>query len=390
MGVLAACGGRSLYNPTSCGDGLLDNSEECDDGNTDDGDGCDALCAREGDAACGNGILETGEDCDGTAMNGADCESLGWDSGTLACAADCTYDAAGCQGSAGECGDGILDAGEACDGTNLGSATCQSLGHTGGALSCSASCGLDESQCTDAQPVCGDGVAEATEACDGGDLRGASCGDLGWDDGTLACDPDCVVDESQCFNHGPGCGNGVVDGMMEECDGNDLDGESCQSLGFPPQPGSSLACAASCNFDTSGCMGGQPSTCTAAGGSVSCGTTLTGDNASGTADVMFWSGQGCGQFPLDGPELIYTFTASSQSEWLSVDLTGLSADVDLLVLEDSGSGCETDLECVEVSTSPNNQSEQVEFQTSPGATYYVVVDGWQGASTSYSLQISCY
>ncbi len=38
------------------------------------------------------------------------------------------------------CGNGVMEAGEACDGTDFGTATCQTLGFDGGTLSCSAGC----------------------------------------------------------------------------------------------------------------------------------------------------------------------------------------------------------------------------------------------------------
>ena len=47
------------------------------------------------------------------------------------------------------------------------------------------------------------------------------------------------------------CGNGVLDGF-EECDGTNLRGETCSSLGLES---GSLSCSSSCTFDTSGCTG---------------------------------------------------------------------------------------------------------------------------------------
>jgi hypothetical protein len=47
------------------------------------------------------------------------------------------------------------------------------------------------------------------------------------------------------------CGNGVVSPTFgEECDGTNLNGETCQAQGFD---GGTLACGADCRFDTSGC-----------------------------------------------------------------------------------------------------------------------------------------
>lgn len=45
---------------------------------------------------CGNGSVEPGEDCDGTDWQGATCESLGQAAGALACSETCTFDVTGC------------------------------------------------------------------------------------------------------------------------------------------------------------------------------------------------------------------------------------------------------------------------------------------------------
>jgi hypothetical protein len=55
------------------------------------------------------------------------------------------------SGSNPNCGNGALDAGEQCDGTNLGGASCSSLGFPGGTLSCTAACTFNTSACT---PAC--------------------------------------------------------------------------------------------------------------------------------------------------------------------------------------------------------------------------------------------
>jgi len=59
--------------------------------------------------------------------------------------------------------------------------------------------------CTSCEPTyechrCGDGVADASEACDGANLRGASCTTIpgGFSGGTLACTPSCTLDTSGC------------------------------------------------------------------------------------------------------------------------------------------------------------------------------------------------
>jgi hypothetical protein len=46
---------------------------------------------------CGNGVIDDGEQCDGSNLGGFSCTDLGYPSGTLACdPVTCTYDATGC------------------------------------------------------------------------------------------------------------------------------------------------------------------------------------------------------------------------------------------------------------------------------------------------------
>lgn len=117
------------------------------------------------------------------------------------------------DGCGATCGDGTIEAGEVCDGADLGGATCASQGCTGGGtLACNTTCdGFDTSGCVDC-PVCDDdGVCEAGEDCN-------------------SCPGDCVSGTTS----GAVCGNGVCEA------GN---GEDC------------VSCAADCN----GTQGGRPS-----------------------------------------------------------------------------------------------------------------------------------
>lgn len=95
---------------------------------------------------CGNGIVEGDEACDGAEFAGAvDCSSEGFVGGTIGCAADCTIDVTGCD----NCGDGIKDDDETCDGTDFGTATCVTEGHTSGDLTCTSACTIDDTSCSD-------------------------------------------------------------------------------------------------------------------------------------------------------------------------------------------------------------------------------------------------
>jgi beta-lactamase superfamily II metal-dependent hydrolase len=88
------------------------------------------------------------------------------------------------------------------------------------------------------KPFCGDGAVKGEEQCDGADLDGQSCESLGFDAGTLACDLRCGFDTSACVTLSFSCGDGVVTGY-EECEPTDdaacpglcSDHCACPSLG---------------------------------------------------------------------------------------------------------------------------------------------------------------
>jgi hypothetical protein len=94
--------------------------------------------------------------------------------------------------------------------------------------------------------TCNNGELETYEECEGFELRGQTCESLGFDDGNLACHDDCILDTSQCRK----CGNNVAE-PGEACDGADLGEKSCQSLGFV---GGTLSCRPDCmGVDTLEC-----------------------------------------------------------------------------------------------------------------------------------------
>ncbi len=55
---------------------------------------------------------------------------------------------------------------------------------------------------TSGSAVCGNGVREGAEECDGSDLGGATCGDFGCSSGTLSCTSSCTLDTSACTSCG--------------------------------------------------------------------------------------------------------------------------------------------------------------------------------------------
>lgn len=151
-------------------------------------------------SVCGNDRVEHGEVCDGLNTEGWTCLNLGFGPGPLGCTDDCTdLDRSSC-GAPPTCGNGVREGGEVCDGRAFGPRTCASYGYSQGALSCSENCGvIDSSGCSVPLPQCGNGLREPGEVCDGADLGGATCQSLGFGEGTVTCRLGCAsLDTSGC------------------------------------------------------------------------------------------------------------------------------------------------------------------------------------------------
>ncbi len=178
---------------------------------------CDVECEEDGDCA----ELGSGYACENGSCRAADSESIDAGSGA---------DANGGDASGGEspppppgamCGNNVIEEGEQCDGLDLGGERCVTLGYVEGLLTCDPdTCMYDVSTCNRSQSggECGNNVIEGDEQCDGVDLGGERCVTLGYGEGLLTCDPDtCTYDVTMCNRNqedGPAAG---PDGPIGEC-----------------------------------------------------------------------------------------------------------------------------------------------------------------------------
>ncbi len=190
-----------------------------------------------GNPECGNNEKEAGEQCDGIDLGGLKCNDVvPGTTGLLKCTAACTFDTSSCSSTSGvQCGNNRKEAGEQCDGADLGETQCSDVipGSTG-TLTCNSDCTLNSSQChINGQSSCGNGQVDSGEQCDGNNLNGATCQSQGYDAGTLSCKSDCTFDTSQCTNNG-----NYNHEVWEDCDPNATDPNSeCA-----PHNGKSSAC----------------------------------------------------------------------------------------------------------------------------------------------------
>jgi len=180
-------------------------------------------------------MLDAGEVCDGSNLGSETCQTRGFGSGTLVCTNCMQFDTSGCD----PCGNGAIDFNETCDGANLGTATCQTQGFgPGGMLSCTASCQLDTSACN----RCGNGMLDSNEVCDGTNFGTDSCVMRGFGGGALACNSTCdSIDTAGC-TAATMCSNGILE-TGEVCDGSDFGGSTCMARGYT---GGTLSCSSDC------------------------------------------------------------------------------------------------------------------------------------------------
>jgi hypothetical protein len=142
------------------------------------------------------------------------------------------------------CGNGVPEAGEQCDDGNVLVEGCAY-----GEISCMV-CG-PSCQNVPGAPVryCGDGFEDDSngEECDAGVTNGQVC--------TAAYGSTCSYCTAECKDEdvqGPSCGDDIVNGV-EQCDGTDLGVHQCTTIGQNFVSGV-LGCLPQCTFDVSSCV----------------------------------------------------------------------------------------------------------------------------------------
>ena len=272
----------------------------------------------------------------------------------------------GTGGAPSFCGDGTIDAGEDCDGADLGGQSCFNFGFTNSnGLSCDNGCQLDPDGC---QPTCDGLAAEPGEACDGDDLEGFDCTDFGSDQpGGLACLDDCS-DFSTALCSGE-CGNGAIE-QGEQCDdGGTVGGDGC---------------SATCQIEDPTCPSAIPIDL-GFGSLQIAGDTTAGSTAFTTANALCPAGAA-------GPSAVFVVTAQEQgflTAWL--DRNGTAFDSVLYAQTACGNDATTIL-CADnsapLSPLPNFGGEVVSFPVLQGDVVYLVVDSIAPASQgAFSLTI---
>jgi cysteine-rich repeat protein len=255
--------------------------------------------------------------------------------------------ASGSSGRAGSAGAGATGGDASGGAAGSGGTAGSGGGRDGGGDSdgSSGSSGDGGTSGEDAGPaVCGNGIAEGSEGCDGTDLRQQTCASYGFESGSLAC-ADCSVDVSGCVGT-ENCADGRDNDADQAVDCADADCKaSCENAcSVPvvlPDPASGIV--------------GQ-----------------TNDHSSVVASSCIPSGV------QSGPEIVYRFTAA-RSGVLDVKLTSPGgADFSLSVRRTCADGA-SELGCAE-RIAGQDAVERLNVAITQGDAVFIVVDG-TGAST---------
>ena len=97
------------------------------------------------------------------------------------------------------------------------------------------------------RPVCGNNIVQVGEQCDRNNLNGTTCQKLGFTGGTLNCTPSCTFITAGCIK-APVCGNQIVEGT-EQCDGSSM---SCSIFSKNYNSGT-VTCSSNCIWNTANC-----------------------------------------------------------------------------------------------------------------------------------------
>lgn len=227
----------------------------------------DTLIARYWANECGDGVLEPGEACDDGNTDDGDC-----------CSSSCEFESAGSA-----CDNGIF-----CDGTDTcdGAGSCADssgdpcVGNVGDAdFDCSESCNESTDSCTATDPngsACSDGLfCNGVEQCSNGACgfsSGDPCaGNIG--DADFDCSESCNETSDQCTNNDPAgsaCGSGASSACdaADTCDGSGTCDPNYATAGTSCGSSTSGVCDAADTCDGSGtCDPNYASTATPCRGS---------------------------------------------------------------------------------------------------------------------------
>ena len=175
-------------------------------------------------------------------------------------------------------------------------------------------------------------------------------GDAGAYSVEVDCEP--VVDAEICDNATDDDGDGDVDCDDEDCDGSELCSSECESVT-----------------------------------TISCGDYVFGDTSDPATSTDQVDGYPCATGNFSGRETAFEFlsTINGTVTWDLENQVPTQLDHDLFVLDGDNGVC-TNVQCLEENGYGGNQ---IEFEAVAGHTYYLVVEGFNGAEGPFEAQVIC-
>ena len=181
----------------------------------------------------------------------------------------------------------------------------------------------------------------------------------------------------------------VVDGYQGDTSPFDLTVTEVGN-GPPPPPSTETSCADGLDDDADGLTDCDDSDCASANACqlgtciparvIDCGDSDSWNNSAiGSWELV--DTYSCTGWDESGPEVTYLFQPAADAQ-VTVELANMSADLDVFVVSDTASGCEGTSCAAFGSTSAS-------FSVQAGESWYVVVDGYNGAVSDFDLTVTC-
>ncbi len=231
--------------------------------------------------------------------------------------------------------------------------------------------------CACTEPTCDDNIQNGLET--GVDCGGPDC---------PACPPSCNDGIMNQDETGIDCGGSICPACPTCTDGQQNGDETGVDCGGPDCP----ACPETCNDgiqnqdETGVDCGGVCPPC-AAGTCQSpiilnCGDSYTGTTVGEANDDTNYNGA---TYPYTGGDLVFQFTITASP--VDIDLTGLTADLDLLVMDacDPAGG---NLLGESTNAGTNDEGLTTNGGSLGAGTYYLFVDGYGGATGDFTISLT--
>ena len=120
---------------------------------------------------------------------------------------------------------------------------------------------------------------------------------------------------------------------------------------------------------------------------IACGGSISSSNdAPGHTDSILRNS--CYDAEWTGPEIAFALRIPTDTIRATIDVTGISGDLDVFLFGQSSGGCDID-DCRDMGLSGADRDERMVYTGTPGETVYLLVDGYDGTVSSFDVSVGC-